>query len=118
MTARLLIEIINKFAVVHISDMFKATLSVAIFALCMNKIDHQFLVNIVFDVNRKKSFYFLLQKKHISPGRELFYVHSNSSKERIGSNSGSSGLHQLETSYVPVNIRIIANELQEPRTYI
>jgi len=38
--------------------MFKATLSVAIFALCMNKIDHQFLVNIVFDVNRKKSFYF------------------------------------------------------------
>ena len=99
--------------------MFKATLSVTIFALCMNKIDHQFLVNIVFDVNRKKILLFLTaKKKHISPGRELFYVHSNSSKDRIGSNSGSSGLHQLETSYVPVNIRIIANELQEPRTYI
>jgi len=50
--------------------MFKATLSVTIFALCMNKIDHQFLVNIVFDVNRKKIILFLTAKKtHITrPG--------------------------------------------------
>ena len=65
--------------------MFKATLSVAIFALCMNKIDHQFLVNIVFDVNRKKSFYFLLKKKtHITrPGIILRTLELVERKDRI-----------------------------------